>query len=372
MIYPLRIKHIGSLIVLCLLSTVLTGGCTTGQYRAHKLPKELQAKSYTNSKTVDLTRFTAMGVNAQTIAPGDVVEVSIAASLNKDDLVTIPVRIDDEGQAQLPLLGPMRLKGMELSEAEAVITSACIQSELYRTPHVTVTFTKQKQHRVLVVGGVKNPGAYLLNANSSDMLSAISMAGGFDDKAGTVVEIRNPNHGGHVPDAPAIAGSDPQNGNRLVSHEQSQGQTTPVAQSSKSIRVDLASMTNSDPKELSLQDGAVVSVERRDPKPIHVLGLVKHPDRYEFPVAEDLKLLDAIALAQGVSNPLADKIFVIRNPPQGGKPVLIQASIQKAMAEPDENIRLSPGDVVSVEKTPGTVIMDTFNIVKFSLGGALF
>jgi len=39
-------------------------------------------------------------------------------------------------------------------------------------------------------------------------------------------------------------------------------------------------------------------VERRQPRPIQVIGLVRKPGQYEFPINHDLRLFDAIALAK--------------------------------------------------------------------------
>ncbi len=113
-------------------------------------------------------------------------------------------------------------------------------------------------------------------------------------------------------------------------------------------------------------------VERRDPKPIHVLGLVKKPDRYEFPVAEDLRLLDAIALASGTNNPLADKVYIIRNTPESEEPTLIEASIKKAKRNGRADLRLAPGDIVSVEQTPTTSVYEAVRLIGFGVSGRAF
>jgi len=49
---------------------------------------------------------------------------------------------------------------------------------------------------------------------------------------------------------------------------------------------------------------------------------------------------------------------------------LIQVSYRKAKRSDDSNIRLGPGDVVSVEQTPGTVFMEALNIIRFGVTGS--
>ena len=50
------------------------------------------------------------------------------------------------------------------------------------------------------------------------------------------------------------------------------------------------------------------------------------------------------------------------------EPVVIETSVVNAQHSNESNIRLSPGDVVSVEQTPQTVVHNIFsNIVRFSI-----
>ena len=52
------------------------------------------------------------------------------------------------------------------------------------------------------------------------------------------------------------------------------------------------------------------------------------------------------------------------------EPVLIQSSWRRAKRSSEANIRLGPGDVISVEQTPGTVFMDVLNIIRFGVTGS--
>ena len=120
-----------------------------------------------------------------------------------------------------------------------------------------------------------------------------------------------------------------------------------------------------------MADGAVVRVEKRDPEPLHVMGLVKKPNRYDFPIAEDLRVTDAIALAGGTSQTVCNKIYVIRRKANGSDTAVIEVSLREAKRNSAANLRLAPGDVVSVEQTPATVMMEALNIVRFGISGAL-
>ena len=100
-----------------------------------------------------------------------------------------------------------------------------------------------------------------------------------------------------------------------------------------------------------LRDGDVVHVTKRTLPPIYVIGLVR--SRASFPIRpnKEMRVLDALALAGGVSNPVAEDVLVIRRCRARPEPVRIAVSIQAAKNGRD-NLALAPGDTVSVEQTP--------------------
>ena len=53
------------------------------------------------------------------------------------------------------------------------------------------------------------------------------------------------------------------------------------------------------------------------------------------------------------------------------EPSLIEVSIRDAKRNGAENIRLSPGDIVNVEQTPGTVVLETMKLIRFGVGASL-
>ena len=87
-----------------------------------------------------------------------------------------------------------------------------------------------------------------------------------------------------------------------------------------------------------------------------------------MPVGKPVHVLDAIALAGERSNPWADKIYITRHVASENEPVVIETSIASAQHSNESNIRLSPGDVVSVENTPYTVLNSVVNkILRISI-----
>lgn len=322
-----------------------------------RLPDRLRLTRQANPQEVDLSRLGGATGTSQTIGIGDVLEVQIAAGLTAGDQSTTAARVQEDGTISLPEIGAIPIAGYEPQAAEAMIRSEAVRLELYHNPTVTVSVRQQKMNKVRVLGAVKNEGLYDLPPHASDVVSALAAAGGLTAEAGDKVEVRNPVGSQSLAGGRAGAG-----GIRGVSSSTVGNMT--------SYTVNLLDAAKSGEGDYSVQDGAVVMVEKRDPAPIFVQGLVRSPNQYEYPIGQDLRLLQAISLAGGMSNQMADKIFVIRQMPGLREPILIQVSYRKAKRSDDSNIRLGPGDVVSVEQTPGTVFMDALNIIRFGINGS--
>jgi polysaccharide biosynthesis/export protein len=354
--------------VAMLLTLIFLIGCHgQNHFMAESMPGSLLVGSRSNPKEADLSRLASATGGSEIIGPGDILEVNIAAGLSEDDQIKIPVRVGDDGTASLPDIGTVQLAGFEPQAAESLIRLSSIRQRLYQNPTVTVTVTHQRMNRVRVLGAVLKPGVYELPPNSSDIVSAIAAAEGLAEDAGENVEIRNPARPASQRRAVASIDDD------LVTNvSSSSGGDAIVSGGMNSYTVNLVSAAKAASGNYLIQDGGVVMVEKRDPAPIQVLGLVRSPGRYEFPIGQDLYLLDALALAGGLSNQLANKIYVIRPLADSADPAVIQVSLRTAKKSGASNFRLAPGDVVSVEQTVSTVLMEALQIIRFSVTGSAF
>jgi polysaccharide biosynthesis/export protein len=359
------------------LATLLVGcrstSSSTGERFTHKtMPEYLVAAKRANAKTINLAGLASTAHDSELIDKGDVIEVTIATGLNEKEVRPVPVRVDDNGIANIPVVGPVPLAGQEPQAAEATIIAACIERQLYVNPNVTVTMKQQRLNRVTVIGAVMQPGVKAIPKGQSDLLAALTAAGGLAADAGTEVEIKNPSNSQQT--APGELGKEPDpiastdDGVSTVGHSTP---ARPVSSKLQTIKVDLVSATREGKGGYQIEDGAIVMVEKRDPEPIHVLGLVQKPNRYEMPVGQDLTLLNAISLAGGVSSPVANKVFVVRKKPHSDETVIIEETISEAKKNELANLRLAPGDVVSVEQTPATIILDAIRIINFGFGASL-
>lgn len=337
--------------VLLFAALVGCAGCQSATYQAAKLPPEIAAGRVDSARKVDLSSLARTSVRSEAIYPGDVVEVTIATGLEEKSPERWPLRVSDAGDVGVPLVGTVHVAGLLLPDAEQAIRHECINRRLYRDPQVSVLLRNRKTVRVSVVGAVAKPGTYELPSVNCDLLAALIAAGGLTPEASTIVEIRN------MPDATAVYTA--ANPSRTVAQ-------------TGSVRIDLIAAGHGLNPDYRIEDGSVIMVREQEPKTIQVIGLVRKPDQLKIPPDEEVRLLDAIAMAGGLTTELADKVHVIRNLESSDQPVVIQASMREAKRGGSANLRLAPGDVVSVEETPLTFTVSTIqNFIRFGFSAAI-
>jgi polysaccharide export outer membrane protein len=345
------------LALLMILVSVGGGGCARRVVHANRMPAHFRAADVSNAVTADLGRLSMPTTPNELIEPEDIIDVSIASGIETQGQVTsTAVRLDDHGVAHLALVGPVRLAGLEPYAAEQVITAAAIQRGLYRAPQVTVAIRKKAVNRITVIGAVEKQGVQELPRSQSTLLAALVAAGSLSKTAGTVIEVRRNEAAANLRQADARRSDNVELTGLTVAPEPQEFTATALTSGPQLLRIDITELDAVGDRDIQLRDGDIVRVEPRDPVPVNVIGLVRKPGQYEMPVNKPIQVLDAIAMAGERSNPWADKIYITRHVPGEPEPVVIQTSVTEAKHDEASNLRLAPGDIVSVEETPQTAM----------------
>jgi polysaccharide biosynthesis/export protein len=352
-----------------LLILAIGTGCNKA-YRVSNLPADCFAPSPINAETINLAGLAETTVSSEIIQTGDVLEITMVTDYSKLTTTTTPVRVADDGTIVVPLVGKVAVVGLEAEQAEQVIAAESIARGMFRNPCITVTMKQCRTNRITVVGAVDKPGPVDLPRASCSLLSALVAAGGLNKDADAEIEIRRTDTRLSTPNqaqAGVMQASD-KTGNDLVlaSHQQEQPAATLNV-----TKINLNAVSSRAEKLPELRDGDVVYVGKRTPKPVYVIGLVRKPGEYPFPLNQEIRVLDAIALAGGCSNSVAEDVLVIRRPPGKSEPIRIAVSLQAAKQGQD-NFALAPGDTVSVEQTPVTMVVDMIQtFVRVGLGASM-
>lgn len=326
------------------MSLFLFSGCVQTQYRAGELPERYAARKIRDFSALDLARHaTTTTADSEIIAPGDRLVVQLDdGTPGKDSLHTWNVSVDDAGQTLLPNIGPLQLAGASRSEAEKAIVQASLARDVFLTPVVDVSVEQRRDRLVYVTGSVKTPGPVKIPQDAVSLADVVVRAGGITETASGVISVS----GGKT----SVSGRMGQ-ANEL--HSVSETRAQPIS----------LSLDETPPSEfgaIMIPEGALVHVESVSPRFVRVMGVI--PDKsIEIPAGQNLRVLDALALAGGqtYSNWISDRLTITRRDPTTGQSVQIRASIRAAQQDSKENLLLAPDDIVSVDENVLTFTLST-------------
>lgn len=264
----------------------------------------------------------AIAPSLYVLGPGDEITVH---QPNAEELDNQAARIDDMGDATLPLVGKVHVGGLTVDKAQALIASRL--SEWLVQPNPVLSITEYRSQPVSVVGEVTNPGVIQLQGQKT-LLETISLAGGLRPDAGDYVEITRELKYGPVP-----AGQESIDSGRQFSMS----------------RIDLTALMNGrNPTDnVVIYPHDVVSVPRGEV--IYVAGDVHKPGSFPLTANGGISVLQAISLAEGLGPQARPKSAKILRPnPQGGDKQEIPVNLSKIMSGKAEDLELKPRDILLV------------------------
>ncbi|MEO0531844.1 MAG: SLBB domain-containing protein, partial [Planctomycetota bacterium] len=304
-------------------------GCRTTNLSASTLPPEMRAPSGAGRQRIELRGMDLAGGTSSAVGPADLLEVAILTGLPGDEGEPQLLRVGDDGVLEVPYIGSVEVAGVDPTDVAQRIQAAAVQRGIYRQPQVNVRIEEQATYRVTVLGAVTEPGVQEVPRRGCDVLGAIAAAGGFTDDAGTVVEVLRYGDDGLLAEA---AEPQPANGIQQVAYQ------TPTPRQPVADTLDLARLSKLPPARQRLGDRDVLVVRPREKRVVHVSGLVAQPDQFELTEDHDLRLLDAIAMAGGVTSSVADKALLIRQVPNRAEPAVVAVSLSEAKRNGAENL----------------------------------
>jgi polysaccharide export outer membrane protein len=350
-----------------MIGAVITSGCaaTETRYAPKELPAELQASRWQAPCTVDLTPSPKTHLTTQ-IESGDQVEVLVATGFNSSQMARIHTTVAADGTVELPVLGRIPVAGITPDASHQAVVQACYREGVSeKPPLVQVSLEKPRQHRVIINGAVGRPGVYTLSRENSDLVSALAAAGGLSREAGEKIVIQSR----HAPPEGTASGSGIVTTSGWSDGVNAAGEPKEFSFPADRREIPLAPTSTTKLASAELHDGDVVTVERRDPPSIVVTGIVNRPGRYDLPIGQELRILDAIAMAHGVSYKVLDRAMVCRKVRGKNDRAVIEVNLREATRNQTENILLMAGDVVSVEANAKVLFQDTIDYIGAAVLG---
>jgi polysaccharide export outer membrane protein len=156
------------LIVVFLIHLSVSGQTATGQLTPSALPQNQSLNSAPNIA----------------IGPGDLLNIVV---FDTPELTT-SVRVSQEGEINLPVLGMIKVAGLNTIDTAIKIQDQLRSRNFILDPHVTVFIVEYASQGATVIGEVRSPGVYP-TLGTRKMLDMLSVAGGLQTTAGKAVSI---------------------------------------------------------------------------------------------------------------------------------------------------------------------------------------
>jgi polysaccharide export outer membrane protein len=299
------------------------------------------------------------------IGSQDLLEVNVfdAPELNRS------LRVSANGEISLPLVGAIQASGLTAREVENSLESRL--RTYMNDPHVGVLVTGVESHPVSVLGAVNQPGVFQVRGPKT-LLEMLSMAQGLTDEAGDKVlvmrgagvdsaasdvtkdVVKDPSNdaSNNTPNNDLPASSAPMASMAAASTANSPGKTESATTDPNTIQIDLRQLLDSaDPRfNVPIYPGDIVKVKKAGI--VYVVGSVMKPGGFTMRTNEQMSVLKAVALAEGLTSTSSKgHTRIIRTDPITGERSEIPVDLGKVLAGKTPDMPLRAADIVFVPKS---------------------
>lgn len=108
------------------------------------------------------------------VGAGDAIRVTV---FQNPDL-TVETRVTENGAISYPLIGSVRIGGLTIPAAEAVIAKALRDGNFIQQPQVNISLLANRGNQISVLGAVGRPGRFPLETFNTRISEMLAIAGG--------------------------------------------------------------------------------------------------------------------------------------------------------------------------------------------------
>lgn len=108
------------------------------------------------------------------LGPGDVVRINVFQSPE----LTLETRVSESGFISYPLLGQVRLGGLNINAAEKTLADGLRTGNFIKQPQVSLLVMQVRGNQASVLGMVNRPGRYPIEVNGLRLSELVALAGG--------------------------------------------------------------------------------------------------------------------------------------------------------------------------------------------------
>jgi polysaccharide export outer membrane protein len=249
----------------------------------------------------------------------------VIRALNAEELSEKPVLVSSSGYISLPLVGRVKAAGLTVEQLEAELAGRL--GKYLSDPKVAVSVTEYRSQPVSVVGAVTTPGVYQLRGGKT-LVEVLSMAGGLRPEAGHVARITRRLQHGRIP-LPNAA--DDASGRFSVAE----------------VNLKSALEARHAADNLLLFPNDIVNVPKAEM--VYVMGEVARPGAYVLSDKETLSVLQALALAGGLSRVASAKdAKILRSGEGAAQRAEIAVNVSRILSGRAQDVELRADDILFV------------------------
>ncbi len=271
------------------------------------------------------------------VGPGDTLLIAVTTSDLQNQVPSVQTRVTRTGEIQMPMVGDIKVTGLEMEDVEAAIRKAYVP-KIFRNCMVHAELVNPNSTKVLVIGAVTTPGLVELKRTERNLLFALVKAGGVSELASgfaTLKRLRKPNE------------------------EITLNLTDPV-ELKRSLGLEL------------LENGDIIKVQAAIPNTIFVGGLVRDSRPQIYPPGTQITVLQALAASGGLRTDLTPREATLIRRMAGGQDVQVKLNLDRITTGQDPNLTLVAGDILWVPYSAETRVQEWINQNIYIRGGASF
>ncbi len=121
-----------------------------------------------------------------TLVPGDIIKITVFKNMD----LSIDARVSEAGAISYPLIGSVPLAGLSLPAAEHKIAEMLKDGGFVLNPQVSILLTQAFGNLVSVLGEVRTPGRFSIEAAGGHLSGMLAAAGGILDTGGDTVIVQ--------------------------------------------------------------------------------------------------------------------------------------------------------------------------------------
>jgi polysaccharide export outer membrane protein len=340
--------------LLGILCVCLVSGCwapfRSPAIHANTLPDHFRTPYRTAGPPLNFANLTVRAPADYRLGTNDVLEISIPDLYPGAEIRPLRAQVMADGMITLPLIKPLPVANLNLSQAQQAISQAYADGIL-KEPRINVTLAEKSTVDVLVIGNVQKPGIHTLPKYQNDVGHALAAAGGLGEDAAEILEVHRR--------------FDPMNGVEQIQRMGLEEFEDTPGDPKKVVRIPLRGLPpgtlNED--DVTLRHGDMLVVPDRKNDVFFVVGQLNRTNLVRFSLGDrerelgtglilprdrEVDVVQAVVMA-GYIDPIDSPTTVtVQRTVPDGDPMLIHVNLIRARYDRRETVLVQPGDIIYI------------------------